>query len=496
MKNKMKSVYVLLCLLLLSGALAVAGSPPASSVFSVDRDFFKNYPSLMVYEKSTAAFTEPETCAGCHQKQYEEWHGSLHSLALVDPVYQGEYNKAVKALGSGIARHCSSCHTPGATVTGEVKGPGLKGLSDVAKAGVSCDMCHSVSSLHHCKTPSKEPENGSLALSPGKDGPNGPVLVKHGPDAPKEGCGGGFHECKQTDFHTKSDLCASCHQVYHYDKHYPLEATYLEWKHSPYAQKDVHCQDCHMVGHDTFVKTADSMTKPQRSEYRHYFNGANYLLYYLATEAAKKAGDKEQAARLTNQYDMAVKRLQKAAELELMPIYRNGALNEVRVRVKNIRAGHNLPTSLTNVRQMWLEVKIKDERGKLVMTSGMIGKDGSLPVDVRKFSSDGMGSDMHFAIDPWVVTAFSSHETIPPKGYKDAFFGINVPKASKQVTVEARLRYRQADQKVAEALLKAVPEGIDLARDYGVTKIPELPVVDMTASSSVFAVTQRSKKLK
>jgi hypothetical protein len=245
-----------------------------------------------------------------------------------------------------------------------------------------------------------------------------------------------------------------------------------------------------MVGHDTFVKAADSMTKPQRKEYRHYFNGANYLLYFLAAEAAKKSGDKEQAKRLLNQYEMAVKRLQKAAELEITPDYRSGRLTEVKVRVKNIRAGHNLPTSLTNVRQMWLEVRATDEKGKVVIASGSLNKDGSLPSNVRKFNSDGMGSDMHFAIDPWVVTAFSSYETIPPKGYKDAWFGVQVPKGGKQVTIEVKLRYRQADQQVAEKLLKAVPDDINLARDYGVTQIPVLPVVDMVSLKKVVAVRQ------
>lgn len=490
MQRHLLLVCVAAMMIIIACAVALAASPSSSSVFAVDQDLFKFYPSLMVYEKTKADFTEPETCAGCHQQQYEEWHGSLHSLAFVDPVYQGEMNKAVKAVGKQIGRHCSSCHTPAATVTGEVSGPGLKGLSPLAKAGVSCDVCHSVSGLNHCKTPSKEPENGSLVLRPGEDGKGSPVLVKRGPHKPTEECGGGFHDCKQTDFHTKADLCASCHQVYHYDKHYPLEATYLEWKHSPYAQKDIHCQDCHMVGHDTFVKAADSMTKPQRKEYRHYFNGANYLLYFLSAEAAKKSGDKQQSERLMKQYEMAVKRLQKAAELEITPDYRNGRLAEIKVRVKNIRAGHNLPTSLTNVRQMWLEFRATDEKGKVVIASGSLNKDGSLPSNVRKFNSDGMGSDMHFAIDPWVVTAFSSHETIPPKGFKDAWFGVQAPGGSKQVTIEVKLRYRQADQQVAEKLLKAVPDDINLARDYDVTQIPVLPVVDMVSLKKVVAARQ------
>lgn len=479
---------VRIALLLMVTLIAVyAAASQGSTVFPVDKELFKYYPSLMVYEKTKAGFTEPETCAGCHQDKYDEWHGSLHSLAFIDPVYQGEMNKAVKAVGGSIGRHCSSCHTPAGTVTGEVSGPGVSNLSPVAKAGVSCDICHSVSSLNHCKTPSKEPENGSLVLRPGEDGTNSPALVKRGPHTPENGCGGGFHDCKQTDFHAKSDLCASCHQVYHYEKHYPLESTYLEWKHSPYAQHDIHCQDCHMVGHETFVRSADTMTKPQRKEYRHYFNGANYLLYYLASEAAKKAGDKEQAQRLMKQYEMAVQRLQKAAALEITPIYRNNRLAEVKVRVKNIRAGHNLPTSLTNVRQMWLEVRAKDDKGTVLMESGILNSDGSLSEHARKFSSDGMGSDMHFAIDPWVVTAFSSHETIPPKGYKDVYFGMSPHKGSRQITVDVRLRYRQAEQQIAEKLLKAVPSDINLARDYGVTQIPKLPVVDMVTVSQTIS---------
>lgn len=487
MRKHLKLLSLVTFLVLSAYAAAMAASGTGSSTFPVDRTLFKYYPSLIGYEKNKATFTEPETCAGCHQDKYEEWHGSLHSLAFVDPVYQGEFNKAKKALGKEITTHCASCHTPAGTVTGEVTGPGLKGLSPMAKAGVSCDTCHSVSALNHCKTPSKEPQNASFVLKPGHDTKDGAVLVKRSPYAPKEGCGGGFHNCEKTDFHNKADLCASCHQVYHYDKHYPLEATYLEWKHSPYAQKNIHCQDCHMVGHDTFVRSADTMVKPTRKEYKHYFNGANYLVYFLASQAAQKAGDKDQAKRLMNQYDMAVKRLQKAAEMEVTPIYQNGNLSEVKVRVKNIRAGHNLPTSLTNVRQMWLEVTVKDAKGKALVKSGHLDANGALPAETRRFNSDGMGDDMHFAIDPWVVTAFSSHETIPPKGYKDSYFGVSLPKASKKVTVEVKLRYRQADQKIAKKLLAAVPSDIDLTRDYGVTKVPTLPVVDMVTNTSTFA---------
>lgn len=245
-----------------------------------------------------------------------------------------------------------------------------------------------------------------------------------------------------------------------------------------------------MVEIDTFKKVADEFYHPERKDYRHYFNGANFLLSYLGATAARKAGDPDLAERMMKQYNMAVERLRSAAGLEVTPVYQNGRLNEVQVRIKNLRAGHNLPTSLTNVRQMWLEVTAKDQDGRILMTSGSIQADGTLPENTRMLNSDGMGNDFHFAIDPWVVTAFSRHDTIPPKGYKDVHYGVYVPEGVKVVNFEVKLRFRQADQKVAEALLAAVPKDISLEQIYGLSKVPALPVVDMVTSQGTFAATR------
>ncbi len=457
-----------------------------SKVFDVDREFYPYYPSLIKWNKSNANFTSPDVCGGCHRKQYEEWTGSVHSLALQEPVYQGELSKAYKAVGHGIARQCEGCHSAAGMVTGEIKKLGIAGLSPMALAGVSCDICHSISGTTHWQTPSHEPENGSFILTPGIDSADGAKLIKRGPFKPSDNCGMGFHDCVESSLHLQADLCASCHQVYHYEDHFPLESTYLEWKHGAYAQKEILCQDCHMVDFATFMRAADDFRKPQRAEYRHNFNGANYLLSYLASGAAKKAGDDKKAAILNEGYEMAIKRLQAAADMDLSPIYRNRKLTEIKVRIKNVRAGHNLPTSLTNVRQMWLELTAKDEKGNVLMTSGSIDAQGHLVQNTRMLNSDGMDKDFHFAIDPWAVTSFSRHETIPPRGYKDVFYGINAPQGISTIMIEAKLRYRQADQRVAEALLSAVSESINLKEIYGLTKVPTLPVVDMITKQASF----------
>jgi Cytochrome c554 and c-prime len=461
-----------------------------STVFKVDHDLYPYYPSLIKWNKSNAQFTAPEVCRGCHPDKYDEWTGSVHSLAFQDPIYQGELNRAVKAVGHDIARQCEGCHSPAGMVTGEIKEPGLAGLSVMAREGVSCDICHSISGTTHWETPSHEPENGSFILTPGVETKDGIELTKRGPFKPSDNCGMGFHKCVESPLHMQAELCAGCHDVYHYDAHFPLESTYLEWKHGPYAQRDIVCQDCHMVDLPTFMRSADEFRKPDRKEYRHFFNGANYLIYYLAEGAARKAGDEKKAAILKEKYEMALKRLQSAADVEVSPVYSTGKLEEVKVRVKNVRAGHNLPTSLTNIRQMWLEVTAKDEQGNVLMTSGTIDPQGHLPDNTRIFNSDGMGNNFHFAVDPWVITAFSRYDTIPPRGYKDVYYGLNAPQGVKKITLQVKLRYRQADQGVAEALLKAEPASIDLKAVYGLTEIPALPVVDMVVKQVSFNAAQ------
>jgi hypothetical protein len=103
-----------------------------------------------------------------------------------------------------------------------------------------------------------------------------------------------------------------------------------------------------------------------------------------------------------------------------------------------------------------------------------------------------MGADFHFAVDPWSVTAFSRHDTIPPRGYKDVYVGVGPVKKPGNVTVEARLRYRQADQKVASKLLSEVPEDINLEAVYGTRYAPALPVVEMAVKTASF----KSRQLK
>ena len=123
--HKSKQLHFALVTLLTAGIVGVAfGAPP---VFNVDREFYPYYPSLVKWNKSTAEFTPPAECAGCHEKQYKEWTGSVHSLAFQDPIYQGELNMAARAVCHEVTRQCEGCHSPAGMVTGEIKGAGNAG---------------------------------------------------------------------------------------------------------------------------------------------------------------------------------------------------------------------------------------------------------------------------------------------------------------------------------------------------------------------------------
>ncbi|MCI5224752.1 MAG: cytochrome C, partial [Candidatus Electrothrix sp. AR4] len=283
---KRKNMNWFLCLtagFALSTSAAFAENPSKPELLS-----FK--PSNLQWEKTKADFTAPsiETCGSCHNKQYREWQGSMHAMAFQDPIYLGELNLAIQKVGKGITKQCEGCHTPAAFVKGETAELDFDNLSPLAAAGVSCDVCHSIKRHTHWETPSHEPENGSYVLSPGRENPDGSVtLTKYGPFAPNEECGGGFHECVESPLHTTAELCAGCHHVFHFEEHTPFEHTYAEWKKSMYALNDIQCQDCHMVDIDTFKRSADNFDKPKKNEYHHYFNGANFLMYFLGELRAK-----------------------------------------------------------------------------------------------------------------------------------------------------------------------------------------------------------------
>ncbi len=464
----MKKVYYLLPLIL--GLVLVLGKP-AEAEEKNEKEKYPFYPSLLTTHtgkplKSTD-FESPEVCRECHTEIYDQWKGSMHSSAWDDPVFQALWRMGNKETGGLTEKLCAGCHTAIGVVSEELLKKDEKGdykLSEIAKYGVQCDVCHSVRAATFLDARGHEPHNATLLLEPGG--------VKRGPFKDSSSP---HHETAYSELHTKAEFCANCHNVFHPLNGFPIERTYDEWKFSVYAQNGIACQDCHMATVEDAIEVARTLKKvkrpgkaandgPMREHiYSHYFVGGNFTIPALLGYPKHS--------------EMAKKRLQSAAKLEILPPseVKAGQLGKVKVKVINVGAGHNLPTSLTEIRQMWLEVKITDNSGKKLLHSGWMDEKHNLEPDTVIFHAYAMDGENKHTIKPWEVVRFEYNHTIPPKGSATAVYSFVAPADVKgPLQVKATLRYRSFPQKVANLLL-----GKDA---------PTLPIVDMVKASTEVTV--------
>lgn len=299
-------------------------------------------------------FASPESC-NCHGELQQQWATSMHAQALDDPVYRLFLDRAREEAGEEVAQYCETCHAPGAMMMGVM----AEAQNNMSTKGVSCDFCHQVTNLT-----SKKPANVSLGFPSG--GPDGirraqimdPVAM---------------HPAQGHELQTTSEICGACHNVDHPLNGLALESTYTEWKKSVYAEKGITCQNCHMgatPGTGAPFTGSAGMGAPARDNmFAMTFVGANV-----------GQSDPEASTAM----------LKAAAQIELKvdEIVAPGQSTKASVRVTNTGAGHSIPTGLTDLRQMWLEIVAVDEKGAATelgrTTFGTVFEDakGKAPAEV------------------------------------------------------------------------------------------------------------------
>lgn len=370
--------------------VVVVGSVTAAPAFAL--------PSI-----SSDAFLPVEGC-GCHSGFIESWKVSMHAKAITDPIYLYKLEEANEATDGALGPFCEACHAPVAVMAGEL----LEGatLSQQGGEGVACDFCHQVT---------------------GRSDPIGNTSVEISGDGIKraqwDDSRSPVHETEYSPFHETAEFCGSCHNVNHPTNGLALEATYTEWKNGPYAAEGIVCQDCHMTPGPGVTKPYPGTAAgggPQRDHiYTMTFAGGNVGL-----------GD---AA-------LAEERLQAAAELEITApeIVGVGESAEITVKTTNVGAGHYLPTGLTEVRQMWLEVVATTPDGEEVS----VGR--------HDFGSILKDAEGRSPVELWEAVGFEKDDRIPPQESVEDTFDFVMPDAD-EVELSAVLYYRSASEEMAEA---------------------------------------------
>lgn len=351
----------------------------------------------------------PGTACGCHSDLTTQWQPSMHAQSLTDPIYLTKLAEADEATGGTVTPFCLSCHTPIGVMAGEVTGLDHSGASEVAAEGVTCAFCHHV-------TGTNDPIGNASQMVSEEDIR---VAQLKDPQAP--------HAAAYSQFHESAEFCGSCHNVNHPSNGVHLEATYTEWKEGPYAAEGIVCQDCHMTPGPGVTKPNPgkaASTGPDREHiYTMTFAGGNVAL----GDAAK-----------------AEERLKAAAELalELPEIVESGEV-AIQTTITNVGAGHYLPTGLTEVRQMWLEVTATDEGGKQLLN------------ERRDFGTVMKDEAGDFPAEMWDAAAIHTDDRIPPR--ESTFNEYSFPMAQGAVTVKAALYYRSCPEELAAKAKVDVP---------------------------------------
>ena len=366
----------------------------------------------------------------------------MHSLAHTEPIYDFYFMRASRDSDKQLETYCGRCHTPLAVFDRQIpfahplRKAGDTRVGPLAAEGVQCDFCHTITG--HTRVAN----SGFVVRASDRKG--GPLA-----DARPVS-----HRARHAPYFRSAELCGTCHQVVHPTNGIKLETTYSEWKASPYAAAGVVCQDCHMTA-GLEPKPRQPVGTPRRHPgqaarqgrqrahvSQHYFVGPN-LVFAPAGSPLRKLSEQL---------------LQRAGRVELGPVRRDSKQRlSLQLRVTNTGAGHYLPTGVTELRELWLEVTVRDATGRLLLHSGALDQQGNIrpgAVVYRTSVLDAKGRDTTLF---WNTVRKASDRRIPPLTTLTERYSAPVSPGVTRVTVEAALHYRSVSPAgLAEA---GVPPG-------------------------------------
>ncbi|MCK9472323.1 multiheme c-type cytochrome [Sulfurimonas sp.] len=433
--------------------------------------------SLLEIETKTGKYhsedwTNSTKCKSCHSEIFEQWSNSNHKhMVGSNPYYMVLETLAGEVEGQEFRKWCMSCHNPSALslghpktthamdnniVSAEMFEKNAKTLQDDFKEhgnfrveeGVSCITCHQI-------TEAKSKGNASYKLSlerqkyafEDSDSDMGRYfsekLINSNPDAHKKSY--------SKELYKESRYCASCHDEFHPQNGIKIVSTFEEWNKSPYNNpkdktKHKSCIDCHMTyleeGKFAPLKGTSTDGGVVKEDVKvHYFAGSNHFLAGLR--------DKEHE-------EQALQLLRTSAKLDID--IKDGVLE---VGVKNIGAGHHLPTGVADFREMWLEVSVKDKDGNTVLSSGKLKENGNVEEGSRFFQKvfgDEEGNPVGLLF--WKYKILLSDTRIPAGERRVERFVLD-KNSVYPLQISAKLNFRIYPQWVTDAVKKVFPTLLD-----------------------------------
>ena len=368
------------------------------------------------------AFENPRNCVGCHRDIYAAWSQSMHRFAWGNAFYQPDYLQASEDTGGLTNIFCGECHTPTGVRTGQLPPPDGSLMDDTSVQGVSCDYCHTVQEV-------VEPVNVRTISDPGR--------VKRGPRGDGRSP---YHQVLYSEIHTREAFCGACHNVIHPTSGTVVIDTYNDWQGGPYAAQGIRCQDCHMTpGPGVEKNPGKSSPLGQTRDHvaTHSFSGGSVFFH-------EQFGNDKGA-------ELARQMLTAAAELEIeFTRSENGV--ELLTRIKNVGAGHKIPTGVTYIRKMWLEVTAVNAAGEVLYRSGHIVEGNHVDPEAVLYQKMFRDAQGNLTSKSWLAEEIAYDRRIPAQGYDEQVFQIPTGPGDDQAHISVRLLYRSMSQEFANKL--------------------------------------------
>jgi hypothetical protein len=473
------------------------------------------------FDADSLAGSESCGTSGCHEQILEEWKPSAHRYAAMDTLFQGIQAVMAEQNGPESTRYCGGCHDPISLFSGtkNIFVEDLTGLQGYHE-GVSCLGCHAIRETDLQGNANYVISQPSSYLYQWSDRGAARVvrdfLIRTYPDE---------HNRLSKRMFKKPEYCAACHKQFIDEElnqvgWVQLQNQYDNWAASMWndpegdPRKTVECRECHMPLVDSNDPAAGDVADYNRSagdgKHRsHRFIASNQLM----PKMLQLEGWEEQD-RLTREWLEGTFEIPEIAHkwnkgpivklaLEVPDEVAPGETIPLRVVLTSNKVGHDFPTGPLDIIQSWLQIRVTDQNGREIYSSGSVDREnfvepGSFmfkaePVDqygnlidrhnlwemvgvrYKRALFPGYSDTVEYAIDcPGTLP-----EELGPEGSGGArFTGVDLPSldSSGEYEIVAALHYRKVDQFLLNFMF---------GEDSGVTS----PVTEIARSSVKVRVT-------